>query len=698
MTKPEKTQRPLFHEEFAEKIIAHLKAGTAPWQKPWEPRTSNGAPHNPASGTVYRGINRVNLALSGYDDPRWMTLKQANDKGLRIQAGSKATTVVFYQWTRETDRKDDDGKPIVGEDGKPEKVTVQMERPLMRFAHVFNGEQIEGMPPFEPKDRAYEWEPEEKAENILRVSGANINHDQDDRAFYRYASDSIHLPPKAHFPTPGGYYDTALHELGHWTRHFTRLDRENGPFGSPMYAREELRAEISSWMMGQDLGIPHNPESHASYVQSWVQALEDDPLEIMRACRDAEQIKEYIMGLERQVELAKETPAVAQEVEEQALPQRLAQEKIFLSVPYVERNAAKKFGARWDADEKLWFAPAGTDLSPLENWLPKKEVTPERVMSPQEEFAAAIHAMGIDLQGKMPEMDGKIHRVPLLDDGPGGRNGAYCGYLNGRPAGWMENFSAGAREKWVSSGHIMTPEQKAVLAQEQFIRAQEREQERREGQEKAAIQSGLLWSEGHDALSEHPYLVRKGIPALDIRESPSGNTLLVPLRNSNGELRGLQQINLDGEKRFVAGIEKKGCFHVIGGAEGKMPDTAEILLSEGYATGASLHLATQKPVAVAFDAGNLEPVAKALREKFPKAKITICADNDHAKQRNIGVEKAELAAQAVGGTVKVPTFSEEEKAKGYNDFNDLYQSRGLKEVARQVGVSRQKAVSKEREL
>ena len=298
-----KEKRKPFHEEFAEKIISHLEAGTAPWQKPWHPGKVLAAPHNPVSGSVYRGMNRVNLALSGYEDPRWVTLRQANSRGMRIMPGSKATPVVYYQFTEERDRVGEDGKPILDKDGKPEKQVVALERPLVRFAHVFNCEQIDGMPPLELTDKAFEWEPVEKAESILSASGADIRHDQSDRAFYRIATDEIHLPPKENFEEPGLYYGTALHELGHWTRHESRLNRESGPFGSEPYAREELRAEISSWMLGQDIGVPHDPGQHAAYVGSWVKALKEDPFEIVRACRDAEQIKGYIMKLEMRKEL-----------------------------------------------------------------------------------------------------------------------------------------------------------------------------------------------------------------------------------------------------------------------------------------------------------------------------------------------------------------------------------------------------------
>lgn len=172
------------------------------------------------------------------------------------------------------------------------------------------------------------------------------------------------------------------------------------------------------------------------------------------------------------------------------------------------------------------------------------------------------------------------------------------------------------------------------------------------------------------------------------------------------ELRGLQTISPEGEKRFMYGMEKNGNFHMIAGDNtslGKDLSQGEIILAEGYATGATLHMATEKPVAVAFDAGNLEPVAKKLREKFPNAAITICADNDHQHTRrtpegvepwNKGVELAQKAAQEVGGKVVTPIFTDEERAKGLTDFNDLHQSRGLDEVKKQVSLSLQQSRDK----
>lgn len=710
--KAEKAKRPPFHEEFAEKIIDHLKAGTAPWQRPWHPGDAVAAPHNPASGTVYRGMNRVHLALSGYDDPRWMTLRQANDNGLRILPGSKATPVVYFQFTKDQDRLGEDGKPVLGEDGKPQKETVELDKPLMRLAHVFNAEQIDGMPPLELTGQSFEWEPIEKAENILSASGATIKHDQSNRAFYQPMTDSIHLPPRENFEEPGLYYGTALHELGHWTGHGSRMEREFGPFGSEKYAREELRAEIASWMLGQDIGIPHDPEQHAAYVNSWIKALEDDPYEIVRACRDAEQIKEYILGLEMNKELAQEQmvkpPEKALEQEEgiaaMGVPAHPAREKTFLTVPYKEKEQAKKLGAKWDKDNKLWYAPEGTDLNQLSAWLPEKvkAAEPVRTLPPQEEFAQALEQAGLDLDGNSPIMDGAIHRVPLIGGKRGELDGAYCGFLDERPAGWMQNFSSGEKVKWMASGHALSKEemdaQRAEIAQKQLERAEQRKQ----AQKEAAEMSQAAWDMGNEAHEDHPYLKAKGIPPIGLHENWAG-VLHIPVRNVDDELRGLQTIDAEGRKRFVPGMEKSGNFHLIA-EPGKDLSQGEIMLSEGYATGASLHMATGKPVAVAFDAGNLEPVARKLRERYPNAAITICADNDHQHTRrtpegtelwNKGIALAQEAAQAAGGKVVAPIFNEEERARGLTDFNDLHQSRGIEEVRNQVGLVLHK--DKERE-
>ena len=691
------SQKRPFHEEFAEKIIGMLEQGTAPWQKPWTPAT-NMIPRNPLSGTVYKGVNRLGLDpfLSGFEDPRWMTLKQANAAGYRAKPGSRSTPVVYYQFDKYQDKLDENREPVLDPDGKPIRERILLERPIMRIARVFNAEQIEGFPALEKSELAYEWEPQEKAQEILEKSGAVIRHDQSDRAFYAPSRDEIHLPPQDSFDASDKYYATALHELGHWTGHESRMGRKFGPRGSQDYAREELRAEISSWMLGQDIGVGHEPGQHAAYVQSWVKMLKEQPLEIFRACRDAEKMRDYMMGLEME-----KGQQIAQEVEQtkpveqnMALPVDPALAKTYLHVPYAEKDIAKAHGARWDARAKQWFCPEGTDLAPLRQYVavPEREVQPRQCLDPREEFAQKLAELGFDLKGQLPELDGKPHRVPLLSKNGRGLDDVYCLYGDGRPAGWAQNHVTGEKVKLVASGMVLSAEERERQQAERAARIQEREQARAQEYDAAAIRAQRQWN-SFDSVHGHKYLQEKGVEAFGLKQvdiDAEKSRLVIPLRNIEGELRGYQTIDQDGEKRFFAGMEKRGNFHLIGG-EGKDLAASEIILCEGYATGASLHMASEKPVAVAFDAGNLEIVATRLREKYPQAQITICADNDHAVKRddrlqNIGVAKAEQAARAVGGKVIVPVFSREEKAKGMTDFNDLHQSRGLDAVKKQLGI------------
>ena len=694
-----KKDRIPFHEEFAEKIIKMLEEGTAPWQKPWTP-AQNMAPRNPLSGTVYRGVNRLHLAMQGYADPRWMTLKQANDAGYRIKQGSRSTPVVYYQFTREQDKMDENGQPVLGDDGTPVRETVELARPILRMARVFNAAQVENFPPIPEQEKAFAWNPQEKAEAVLANSGAIIRHDQRDRAFYRPSSDEIHLPPKTRFAQADQYYATALHELGHWTGHPDRLNREFGPFGSSTYAKEELRAEISSWMVGQDIGVGHDPGQHAAYVKSWIAALKDDPLEIMRACRDAERIHDFVLSMEMQKEKSVEHAMdEAPETMDMAPPPvQAAQERTYLHIPYQDKEQAKALGARWDARQKQWYAPEGTDLAPLRQYLSAPERCRDMdTLSPQEEFARKLADLGLDLKGQLPEMDGQIHRVPLLSKQGHGLDGSYCLHGDGRPAGWAQNHVTGDRVKLVASGVILSPAEIEKQRQERTARLQAQEQERAKAHEAAAQRCQAMW-DSFSWASSSPYLERKGVSAFGLKED-QGN-LIVPLKNAEGQLRGFQAIAPDGQKTFARGMEKKGNFHLIG-ADEKDLSQGEILLCEGYATGASLHMATGKAVAVAFDSGNLLPVAEAIRAKYPNAAITICADNDHSIQRegkpyNVGLEKAKMAAQKVNGSIKTPLFTEKEKSQGLTDFNDLHKARGLEAVRHQLGLGRK--IEQEKEL
>lgn len=690
MANDKKNHKP-FHEEFAEKIIEDLKCGVAPWQKPWRPGEVF-PPMNPVSGTVYSGINRVMLSRYGFDDPRWMTLRQANTVDCRVRKGEKSQCIVYWQFSKEEPARDGDGKPVLDDEGNQVMEKVELTRPIVHFSSVFHVSQLAGeIPPLDKSVLVPPWDPNEKAEAILQNSGAVIKHNQRNRAFYSLSTDEICLPPKDHFMGQDTYYATALHELGHWTGHVSRLAREFGPFGSEVYAREELRAEIASWMLGQDLSIGHDPDQHLAYVGSWIKALEKDPFEIVRACRDAEKIKHYVIAMEqkqeqrqevaegREEDVAARAPLASQDSEQEAVREPVDQ-KVFLAVPYREKGRAKAAGAKWDPGAKLWYAPEGADMAKLKTWFPEKTSEPAPTMPPQVEFALALKSAGLDLGGQEPVMDGKIHRTPLLDGAAGKLDGAYVGYLDGIPAGFIQNHKTGEKTNWKATGHVLSDEQKEGFKAEAEKRRAQQELERRAQQEKASKRAYAKFINAKEASPEQAYLAKKGVPGIGVREDEHGN-LLVPGYDTTGYIHTLQTISLDG-KQFEAGSRKKGTFFPID-PEGTLGQDV-ILIAEGYATAASVHLATGKPVVAAFDAGNLEPVAVALREKFPNAPIAILADNDHGLSVNVGVEKATLAAKAVKGVVIVPSFSEQERSRGLTDLNDLHAMSGLKRVIGQL--------------
>lgn len=181
------------------------------------------------------------------------------------------------------------------------------------------------------------------------------------------------------------------------------------------------------------------------------------------------------------------------------------------------------------------------------------------------------------------------------------------------------------------------------------------EAEKRLKQQFTAMRASKIW-EKLPQMGASDYLKRKRVPAYGLRFTRG--SIVVPVRNVAGDLVGLQFISGAGEKQFITGTAKQGAFHLLGSVDGSRP----LCIAEGYATAATIHKIMGWPVAAAFDAGNLTPVAKALREKYPQQKILICADNDIATLGNPGVTKAREAARTISAVVAVPTFQQSEVA------------------------------------
>lgn len=287
-------------DEIADKVIAAMEKGETPWQKPWSAQAMN--PVNPTTGKPYRGGNRIALALEGMPDARWMTYRQAAEAGWQVRKGEKGVTVIKLvekRFSKGAD-KDESGSEIEGT-GKTGSYLVEK-----RYT-VFNASQIDGIPPLEA-EKPLDFSPAERGEALMQAlverTGLRIEHGGA-QAFYSPSRDMIQMPHPETFHSIYQYYATGLHEASHSTLHAKRLDRKEAlgkQFGDQAYALEELRAEIASCFLasqipGLQLGEDHL-QNHASYLNSWIKALQNDKKEIIRACADAEKICAYIIDNE----------------------------------------------------------------------------------------------------------------------------------------------------------------------------------------------------------------------------------------------------------------------------------------------------------------------------------------------------------------------------------------------------------------
>lgn len=299
-------------EEVANAIIEKLEKGTSPWQKPWSDKqgTAFNLPYNPTTGNNYKGMNSVWLMLQDREDPRWLTFKQAQVNGWQVNKGEKAKTINFIKVQDVKTMRDDKGKPILDDNGKPRKIIVNLRNPIITTAWVFNAEQISGIPPLsqvlDDSKREQKWSNVERAEFIAEASKAKIVHGGN-QAFYSPGTDHVQMPNKDQFNSASAYYGTLLHELGHWTGDKSRLNRDmSGRFGSVQYAKEELIAEIASYMVRGQIGLEKGLDQTAAYAKSWIQVLKNDPYEIFRASASAQKINDYLLDFELKRDLKEE--------------------------------------------------------------------------------------------------------------------------------------------------------------------------------------------------------------------------------------------------------------------------------------------------------------------------------------------------------------------------------------------------------
>lgn len=282
------------NDEIIQRVTAEalrqLREGKAPWRKPWGAGKAV-LPTSFATGKPYRGINALLLALAGQGRPGpnlWLTYKQAQALGGQVRKGEKGTTAVFWKMLRVEDKATGEDKTI----------------PLLRTFTVFHASQVDDLPI--PAKWAGEREAVDVPDALAAIlegykGGPVVTYKASDSAFYSPSFDTITMPELSQFATVEGHAETLLHELTHSTGHASRLGRfgeEDGPahFGSPVYAKEELVAEIGAWLLAAHAGINLDDKQAGSYVAGWLGALNDDPAMLVWASQRAQKAVDHILG------------------------------------------------------------------------------------------------------------------------------------------------------------------------------------------------------------------------------------------------------------------------------------------------------------------------------------------------------------------------------------------------------------------
>lgn len=262
----------------------------------------------------------------------------------------------------------------------------------------------------------------------------------------------------------------------------------------------------------------------------------------------------------------------------------------------------------------------------------------------------------------LPVADGEIHRFHVPGDKPGRHNGWYVLFEDGIASGAFGSWKAGGASTW-SSRRPADPLEAQLIAQRIAQARQQRDSQQQQRQQRAADSAARLWHEARRANPAHSYLTRKRIQPHGLRQL--GEVLLVPLC-ADGRLVNIQRIEPDGAKRFLFGGQVRGAYAALG----RIEPGSRLHIVEGWATGATVHEQTGAPVACAMNAGNLQPVALALRARYERQQIIIAGDDDRMTEGNPGRRAAMAAAVAVGAEVSFPEWPEGAPL-ALTDFNDL---------------------------
>lgn len=298
------------YQIITDKFIDALEEGIIPWEKPW---TDNGLfPRNAITNKAYSGVNILLLAMTKYQNPFWVTYKQAQKLGGSIIEGENSTPVTFWKVTyfnSDNDEKID--KPTAMKWLKdPAKRSKVKSIPILRYYNVFNIEQTENIDesklPEQPGTELADHEPDEQAEAICRayLDREKIGFSESSIACYVPGNDEIRMPPMETFAELEKYYSTFFHEMVHSTGSEARLKRElNTNMRSDSYSKEELTAEIGASFLNHHVGfLDVTIENSKAYIQSWIKKFreKDGPTYIVHAASRAEKAVEFILPKEEE--------------------------------------------------------------------------------------------------------------------------------------------------------------------------------------------------------------------------------------------------------------------------------------------------------------------------------------------------------------------------------------------------------------
>ncbi|WP_207002538.1 DUF5710 domain-containing protein [Trinickia mobilis] len=638
-----------YRPEIVRRLVDLLQRRRAPWQIADAANLPTPmAPYNAAgdSSRIFRGANALwlgaRMVAQGWEDPRFVTEDQARAHGWKVRAGG-GTDLQFWKLAETRERMD-------GDTGEITRERIPLDRPQSFIFRVYNASEIDGLPAF---DRAMALPHQsEVLSALVRATELSVGAPLD----VRNAAHSVALALAAKT----------------WADHVDGADRS-------------FRADLAAYLFARQAGIAFSPAGDARSLLPLSQGLNADPDAFFRATRDAQSLADQMLGLVRGQKAAVETAA------ESVKPRRSASaasnsigtaqkagavsaapgDRVFLAVPFRDIGKAKKLGARWDKELGVWWVDGKADRAVFAEWMLSDSALKAAGLDTADvlnEFADAMQSYGLARQ--TPVADGKWHNVPTLDAKGKEKKGAYILDMAGVPHGYIKNFR-GQSGPWRYDGAKLSPEQRAALEAQAREKALVRDREVAEQQAAVAAQSNAVFETLPEAVNTHGYLSRKGVGAYGVRIAKAGEAdlatllnlpdfkggndtfLIVPGRDLDGNLLTVQAIGgkAGGAKLFVRDAKKKGAFHLIGSTGVKdLASAPAVLFAEGYATAASLHEATGLPVVVAFDAGNLVEVCKAISAVLPSSQPKIiCGDNDQ-----FFVENALERIAAIADRVDVP--------------------------------------------